>query len=100
MELKKTRTGDQLVVEFCGRLDTQSTPDTEEEMRGILSGVKHLELDFRELSFISSAGLRLLLIIQKNITGKGGTMVITHVCLEVMNILTMSEFDKILKVIP
>ena len=63
MELKKTRTGDQLVVEFFGRLDTQNTPDAEEEMSGILSGVKHLELDFRELSFISSAGLRLLLLI-------------------------------------
>lgn len=100
MELKKTRTGDQLVVEFCGRLDTQSTPDTEEEMRGILSGVKHLELDFRELSFISSAGLRLLLLIQKNITGKGGTMVISHVDQEVMNILTMSGFDKILTINP
>lgn len=100
MELKKTRTGDQLVVEFCGRLDTYSTPDTEEEMSGILGGVKHLELDFRELSFISSAGLRLLLIIQKNITGKGGTMVITHVCQDVMHILTMSGFDKILKITP
>ncbi len=100
MELKKTRTGDQLVVEFCGRLDTYSTPDAEEEIQGILGGVKHLELDFKELTFVSSAGLRLLLIIQKNITGKGGTMVITHVDQEVMNILTVSGFDKILKIIP
>ena len=69
-------------------------------MRGILGGVKHLELDFKELTFVSSAGLRLLLIIQKNITGKGGTMVITHVDQEVMNILTVSGFDKILKIIP
>ena len=48
MELKKTRTGDQLIVEFCGRLDTYSTPDAEEEIQGILGGVKHLELDFKE----------------------------------------------------
>ena len=69
-------------------------------MSGILGGVKHLELDFKELTFVSSAGLRLLLVIQQNVTGKGGTMVITHVCQDVMHILTMSGFDKILKIIP
>ena len=43
MELKKTRTGDQLVVEFCGRLDTYSTPDTEEEMSELSSWVAGLQ---------------------------------------------------------
>ena len=50
------------------------------------------------MEYISSAGLRALLIGQKTATSKGGSMKVTNVSDVVMNILELSGFAKILKI--
>lgn len=93
--LKETK-GDSLTVRLDGRLDTITAPDLEQELQD-LSGVKHLVLDFAKVVYISSAGLRVLLALQKRM-GKQGDMVVRHVDQMVMEVLEMSGFVDILTI--
>lgn len=65
MTISKKLDGDKLIIALEGRLDTISAPDLEKEAGASLDGVKELVFDFEHLEYISSAGLRVLLTIQK-----------------------------------
>ena len=58
MTINKTLEQNKLCIAPVGRLDTTTAPELEKELEVSLSGVKELILDFKELSYISSAGLR------------------------------------------
>ena len=58
--------GTETVICLSGQLDTLSSPDLEKEITNILEGnAQNVVLDGGKLTYISSAGLRLLLILQK-----------------------------------
>ena len=80
-----------------GRLDTVTAPDMEKEIREILPELKELTLDFEKLEYISSAGLRVLLSAQKAMNAKG-TMKITHVQRDIMEIFEVTGFSDILTI--
>ena len=91
MEIKKTQNDDELLVSLEGRLDTTTAPHLEEEIRFSLNNVKKLIFDFAKLEYISSAGLRVLLAMQK-IMNKQGSMIIKNVnetVMDVVDILTI-----------
>ncbi len=96
MTIAKQTTGDTLTVVLDGRLDTITSPDLEQALTD-LAGVKHLVLDFTKISYISSAGLRVLLALQKRM-GVQGDMVVRHVDKMVMEVLEMSGFVDILTI--
>ena len=96
MTIQKTTTGDTLTVTLEGRLDTITSPDLEQSLAD-LAKVKHLVLDFSNITYISSAGLRVLLALQKRM-GVQGDMVVRHVDRMVMEVLEMSGFVDILTI--
>ena len=96
MTIAKQTSGDTLTVTLDGRLDTITSPDLEQTLTD-LAGVKHLVLDFSKISYISSAGLRVLLALQKRM-GVQGDMVVRHVDKMVMEVLEMSGFVDILTI--
>ncbi len=96
MTIAKQTAGDTLIVTLDGRLDTITSPDLEQALAD-LAGVKHLVLDFSKISYISSAGLRVLLALQKRM-GMQGDMVVRHVDKMVMEVLEMSGFVDILTI--
>lgn len=65
-----------LTVEIIGRLDTRTSPQFETEMLDSLTGIETLELDFAQLDYVSSAGLRTLLKIQKQMNTQGEMTII------------------------
>ena len=69
MTINKTKNGADLTIALEGRLDTMTAPDLEAELKKSLDGVETLNLDFSKLDYISSAGLRVLLIMHKACTG-------------------------------
>ena len=81
-----------------GRLDTMTAPLLESEIQGKLDGVTDLEFDFAKLTYISSAGLRVLLSAQK-IMNKQGKMIIKNVCDEIKEIFEVTGFSDILTVV-
>ena len=81
-----------------GRLDTVTAPDLEKELKDSLDGVTELQLDFEKLEYISSAGLRVLLAVQKTMA-KQGTMTLTNVNDTIMEIFEVTGFSDILTIV-
>ncbi len=76
MTVTKKSEGSKLTAAFEGRLDTNTTPLAEKELADSLDNVKELILDFKGLDYISSAGLRLLLMLQKKMNNQGSMTII------------------------
>lgn len=97
MTISKKAEGTTLTVEVAGRLDTVTAPELEKTLKASLDGIAELVLDFRELAYVSSAGLRVLLFAQKTMN-KQGSMVIRNVCETVMEVFEVTGFSDILTV--
>ena len=97
MEIRKESKDNNLVVKVSGRLDTTTAPELEAYLRDELDGVSELTLDFEDLEYISSAGLRVLLATQKRMNEQG-SMRLTGVCDVVMEVLELTGFSSILTI--
>lgn len=80
-----------------GRLDTTTAPQLEAEIKGKINGITVLDVDFSDLSYISSAGLRVLLSAQK-IMNKQGKMTIYNANADIMDVFEVTGFIDILNV--
>lgn len=99
MTITKTDKGNnEIKIALEGRLDTTTAPDLEAEITD-LTDVSALELDFTNLSYISSAGLRVLLAAQKKMNTKGkGLMVIKNANDTIKEVFELTGFSNVLKV--
>lgn len=97
MEIRKTLNGTELTIKVEGRLDTMTAPALETELRRSLNGITDLTLDFTNLEYISSAGLRVLLSAQK-VMNRQGNMKLIHVCEPVMEVFEVTGFSDILTI--
>ena len=97
MEIKKNVVNGEATVSLVGRLDTVTAPELEAELAALFPSINSLVLDFTELEYLSSAGLRVLLNSQKTI-GKTGKMVIKHVNDIIMDVFDMTGFSSILTI--
>ena len=93
IEIKRNAT--ETIIELVGRLDTTTAPALDKTINNDIEGTKNLVLDFKSLEYISSAGLRVLLGAQKKMQ-KIGSMKVTNVCEEVMEVFEMTGFADIL----
>lgn len=97
MTLEKNRNGTELTMILKGRLDTVTAPMLREELTSNLRGVEKLVLNFAELAYLSSAGLRVLLLAQQSMK-KQGEMVIINVNDTVMEIFELTGFSDVLTI--
>ena len=96
MKIKKERVDDKLIVTLEGELNTTTAPELEDALKDSLDNVKTLVFDFTELSYISSAGLRVLLVARKTIDKVDGKMIIKNPNDSVMDIFEITGFKNIL----
>ena len=97
MTIDKVQDGVKLTVKVSGRLDTTTAPELEDDLKASLEGIEDLTMDFSDLEYISSAGLRVLLSAQK-IMNKQGSMVVTGVNSTIMEIFEVTGFSDILTI--
>ena len=97
MNVIKESSGSQLTLRIQGRLDTTTAPQLETELKASVEGVTALVLDLAELAYISSAGLRVVLMAQK-IMNKHGTMVVRNVDPNVLEVFEVTGFSDILTI--
>ena len=98
MTITKNASDGTLYITLEGRLDTNTAPQLEAELKVSLSGVTELDLDFSGLEYISSAGLRVLLAAQKAMR-KQGKMTIRHVNETIMEVFEITGFVDILSIV-
>ena len=98
MTITKNASDGTLYITLEGRLDTNTAPQLEAELKASLSGVTELDLDFSGLEYISSAGLRVLLAAQKAMS-KQGKMITRHVNETIMEVFEITGFVDILSIV-
>ena len=97
MTIDVKKIADQVTITVAGRLDTTTAPQLESELRSSLNGVEKLVLDFENLEYLSSAGLRVLLGAQK-VMNRQGSMVIRNVNENIMEVFEITGFVDILTI--
>ena len=95
MKIDFNKTNGNLNVAIEGRLETMTAPEFESFLCGNYNGTGALVIDCEKLTYISSAGLRVLLAAQKKTKG---TMKLTNVCELVMEVFEMTGFVDILTI--
>jgi len=98
MTIKEKKEGSKLVVAVEGKIDTNTSPELTEFFQNKLKGVKELELDLEKVDYVSSAGLRAILFAQKTMEAEQGSMVVSHVCKEIMETFELTCFTDILTI--
>lgn len=97
MNIYRTINEDELTLSLEGRLDTLTAPELENEIRNGLTGVEKLVFDFEKLEYISSAGLRVMLLAQKIMSRLGGMRVV-NANDTIMEIFEVTGFRDILTI--
>ena len=89
MEFTKVKEGTKLTYTVSGRLDTNTSPELNDDIAASLGDVTELVMDIKDLEYISSAGVRVLLSAYK-VMKKQGTMVLKNVPEIVRNVLSVT----------
>lgn len=94
MNIEKNVQGNTVELKLNGWLDTQTTPLLEAEVNALDADVTALTLDFADLEYISSAGLRQIVAAYKKMKG---ALTLRHVSDEIMHVIGMTGLDKRIK---
>ncbi len=98
MTINTKREGSRVTLSIEGRVDTNTTPQLQSKILEAFRSAKEVVLDFQKVPYISSAGLRALLIGQKTAASKRATMELIHVSEGVMQVLETVGFADILNI--
>ncbi|MBQ8435767.1 MAG: STAS domain-containing protein [Oscillospiraceae bacterium] len=79
MEVLKKINEEQMIAEVIGRIDVNTSSDLASELSDIPENVKCLILDFSQMSYISSAGLRVVFQLHRKMKAKNGEMILRNV---------------------
>ena len=95
MTIEKNINDNKAELKLSGWLDTQTSPQLEAEISSLGSEITALVLDFSELEYISSAGMRQLVSAYKKMNG---ALSLAHVSDEIMSVISMTGLDKRIKI--
>ena len=97
MKINKDLKDGNLTLFIEGEINSYTAPELEEVIKNDLNGVKSLVFDFNGVEYLSSAGLRVLLVAQK-VMNKQGKMSLRNVNKSVMEVFEITGFSNILDI--
>ena len=94
MEFKKNVEGTKITYNVSGRLDTNTAPVLNADLTESLDGMSELILDLKDLEYISSAGVRVLLSAYKTMSKRGGMVLknLPEMVREVLSVTGLLDF--------
>jgi anti-anti-sigma factor len=98
MEITLGMLGSVPVFSLSGRLDAITSPILEERLKPLLddpAGVKHLILDGAGLSYVSSAGLRVFLMAQRQLAARGGNLAFAALTSQVLELFQLAGLQEL-----
>ncbi len=99
MKVTSSQSGDTVVASVTGRVDSVNATAFEQELsKAMEGGSSRLVVDCGDLSYISSAGLRILLLAVKKTRAQGGGVALCRVQDHVREVLEVSGFTRIMTV--
>jgi anti-sigma B factor antagonist len=99
MTINKTKNGDTTTLALSGRLDSITSDQLSDELGQVfMAGATNLVLDFHSLDYISSAGLRVIIMMQKKVSALGTKMELTGMNETVREVFDITGFSQILTI--
>ncbi|WP_029898506.1 STAS domain-containing protein [Desulfohalovibrio reitneri] len=96
MQVNESTQGDVAVLAVSGRLDSNTAPEFEKQLMGMIKdGKTRIVLDFGPLEYISSAGLRVLLKATRELKNSDGKLVICSVKDYIQEVFDLSGFSSV-----
>jgi anti-sigma B factor antagonist len=101
LEITLERSGDGAILRLTGELDLASAPAFERELAAAEKKAPDpLAIDLRELGFIDSSGLRLLLLAAERARAEERRLVVVKGSPEVDRVLEITGADRQLELVP
>lgn len=89
------------LVELAGELDTAAVQGLNEKLNPLMEDAgKQITIDFAKLEYISSAGMRVLLLLNKKASEMGGSVTLTNMSEDILQIFQLVGFDKVFTINP
>ena len=98
MTINKTQENGKINLAIVGKLNTGTSPQFQETLITAFDGANEVVLDFSELAYLSSAGLRVLVLGEQKAEATGKTMTITNVSPDVMEVFDITGLTDVLKI--
>jgi anti-anti-sigma factor len=99
MEIAQEQDGDVMIVRLSGRLDSSAVSTAEEGLSAATVGQPpRVAIDMSGLSYISSAGLRVLLVLAKSVQQREGKLALGGLVANVHEVFALTNFDKVFKI--
>ncbi len=93
MEIKTTTQDGATIIKISGSLDGNTVNDAQEKILPILTSKMSMLIDLKDCGYISSAGLRLLLMAAKQLSTQGGVLLLSGLCDEIKDVMEMTGFS-------
>jgi anti-sigma B factor antagonist len=101
MEISEKKRSEAVIVSVSGRVDATNAPNLEQRLLGLIDGGERcLVVDCGRLDYISSAGLRALLVALKRLKTAGGKMAVGSLKDDIREVFDIAGFSSILSVYP
>ncbi|MGF1492659.1 MAG: STAS domain-containing protein [Microcoleaceae cyanobacterium] len=94
MKINSTTQADNIIVELIGDIDAKTSPVVQEEVLPLFHPDSKILLDFSQVEYMSSAGLRILLTLNRYASSKKSQMVLSGLSEEVKDVMSMTGFLK------
>ncbi|MDR1642946.1 MAG: STAS domain-containing protein [Clostridiales bacterium] len=98
MEITRTDNNESIVIAVQGKINSITCKDLEAELLKALEKSVNILLDLEKVDYVSSAGLRVLLLGEKKARALKITMTVRNICEDVYNVLEMTGFTNILTI--
>jgi anti-anti-sigma factor len=99
MQITEKKEENLITLEVNGQVDTVTAPELQTAILTAFQKCANVMIDMNGVAYMSSAGLRSLLIGQKTAASKGGSLKLTGVQEPVMQVFNMSGFAKVLTIV-
>ncbi len=98
LTITKQKENDTLNIAVAGRIDTATSPEFDTETKSELDGIKKLVINFEQVEYISSSGLRVLLSLHKKMIANGGELIISKPTEMVLEVFDVTGFADMLNI--
>lgn len=99
LNVKTEISGDALYIALEGLLDSQTVSDLKSVLYENFDKVNSIEFDFEKLEYLTSAGLRTILVAQQAMNDKKGVMTVKNVPKDIMDVFNMTGFSDVLTIV-
>ena len=99
ISITKKIDGETLTLCLAGRLDKLTGPTFDAEFRASSPGFKETVLDISELGYLSSAGLRSLIMASNQMKKQGGVLTVKNPTPDVMDVFEMTNFGRLIRIV-